>query len=139
MRINKYLSQCGVGSRRQCDKYILNGLVKINGKVNKNFSYNVSSSDYVQCNDKLLEIEPYATYILNKPRGYICSKSDNFNRKIIHDLLPVNNLFTIGRLDYDTTGIILLTNDGDLCYKLSHPKYNIEKKYYHIILIDLVI
>ena len=130
MRINKYLSQCGVGSRRKCDEYISSGLVRINGKVIKDFSYNVSESDYVQYDNKLLELDPPITYILNKPKGYICSKTDKLNRKTIYDLLPNHNLFSIGRLDYDTTGIILLTNDGDLCFKLSHPKFQIQKKYY---------
>ena len=130
MRINKYLSQCGVGSRRKCDIYISNGSIKINGKVNKDFSYNVSESDFVQFNNKLIELETPKTYIVNKPRGYICSKNDKLNRKIIYNLVPFDNLFSIGRLDYDTTGIILLTNDGDLCYRLSHPSFNIKKKYY---------
>ena len=82
MRINKYLSQCGVGSRRKCDEYISNGLVRINGKIVKDFSYDVSKSDYVQYNNKLLDLNPQITYILNKPKGYICSKTDKLNRKI---------------------------------------------------------
>ena len=72
-----------------------------------------------------------STYILNKPKGYICSKKDNLNRKIIYDLIPDGlNFFSIGRLDYDTSGIIIITNDGDLSYSLSHPKFNFKKKYY---------
>ena len=130
MRINKYLAQCGLGSRRKCDDFISRGLIKVNGKINKDFSYNVKSDDYIQCNNKLVEQENVITLILNKPKGYICSKEDNVDRKVIYDLLPFKNLFSIGRLDYDTTGIILLTNDGDLCYRLSHPKFKIKKKYY---------
>ena len=70
MRINKYLSQCGVGSRRKCDGYISRGLVRINGKIVKDFSYKVSESDYVQYNNQLLELYPHITYIFNKPKGY---------------------------------------------------------------------
>ena len=134
MRINRYIAQCGLGSRRKCDEYIFKGLIKVNGKIKTDFSYNVKKDDYVQFNNKLLEPPILETYILNKPRGYICTKKDNMNRKIIYDLLPNKNLFSIGRLDYDTTGIILLTNDGDLSYKLTHPKFNIKKKY--IVLTD---
>ena len=127
MRINKYLAQCGLGSRRKCDEFISSGLVKVNGRVNKDFSYNVKSEDYIQYNNKLVEQENTVTIILNKPKGYICSKEDNVDRKVIYDLVPFENLFSIGRLDYDTTGIILLTNDGDLCYRLSHPKFKVKK------------
>jgi pseudouridine synthase len=130
MRINKYLAQCGLGSRRKCDDFISRGLIKVNGKINTDFSYNVRSDDYIQYNNKLVDQENTITIILNKPKGYICSKEDNVDRKVIYDLVPFKNLFSIGRLDYDTTGIILLTNDGDLCYRLSHPKFRIKKKYY---------
>ena len=83
MRINKYLSQCGVGSRRKCDEYISRGLVRINGKIVKDFSYKVSRSDYVQYNNQLLELDPHITYILNKPKGYICSKADNLRYDVL--------------------------------------------------------
>ena len=129
MRINRFIAQCGIGSRRKCDEYISKGLVKVNGKVNLDFSYKVKETDYVQFNNKLLELPKSETYILNKPKGYICTNIDTHNRKLIFDLLPENNLFSIGRLDYDTTGVILLTNNGDLSYKLTHPKFNIKKKY----------
>ena len=129
MRINRFIAQCGIGSRRKCDEYISKGLVKVNGKVNLDFSYKVKETDYVQFNNKLLELPKSETYVLNKPKGYICTNIDTHNRKLIFDLLPENNLFSIGRLDYDTTGVILLTNNGDLSYKLTHPKFNIKKKY----------
>jgi len=132
MRINKYLAQCGIGSRRQCDNYIKEGLVKVNGTVVRDFSLSVQKNDYVQYNNKLIDEKPTVTYMLNKPRGYICSKNDKYKRKMIYELLPDKNLFSIGRLDYDTTGLILLTNDGDLCYRLSHPKFEIKKKYFVI-------
>ena len=129
MRLNKYLAQCGLGSRRKCDEIISKGKIKINGQIVKDFSFSVTNEDYVQYNNKLIDAETLVTYMLFKPKGYICTKNDKYNRKVIYDLLPSGNLFSIGRLDYDTTGLILLTNDGDLCYKLSHPKFKIKKKY----------
>ena len=134
MRINRYIAQCGLGSRRKCDEYIFKGLIKVNGKIKTDFSYNVKKDDYVQFNNRLIELPDLETYILNKPKGYICTKKDNLKRKIIYDLLPDKSLFSIGRLDYDTSGIILVTNDGDLSYKLTHPKFNVKKKY--IVLTD---
>ena len=131
MRINKYLAKCGLGSRRKCDEFISSGKIKVNGKTVTDFSLNVSDDCFVQFNNKLINKSEDVTYVLNKPRGYICTKDDDLDRRIIYDLLPSkNNLFSIGRLDYDTTGIILVTNDGDLSYKLSHPKFNVDKKYY---------
>ena len=131
MRINKYLAKCGLGSRRKCDEFISSGKIKVNGKIVTDFSLNVSNDCFVQFNNKLINKSEDVTYILNKPRGYICTKDDDLDRRIIYDLLPnKNNLFSIGRLDYDTTGILLVTNDGDLSYKLSHPKFNVDKKYY---------
>ena len=131
MRLNKYLAKCGIGSRRKCDEYIRNGKIKVNGKVIFDFSYDVNSGCYIQYNNKLINKLEDLTYILNKPKGYICSKNDNLDRKIIYDLIPDGlNFFSIGRLDYDTSGIIIITNDGDLSYSLSHPKFNFKKKYY---------
>ena len=131
MRLNKYLAKCGIGSRRKCDEYIRNGKIKVNGIVISDFSYYVSPGSYIQYNNKLINKLEELTYILNKPKGYICSKKDNLDRKIIYDLIPDGlNFFSIGRLDYDTSGIIIITNDGDLSYSLSHPKFNFKKKYY---------
>ena len=131
MRLNKYLAKCGIGSRRKCDEYIRNGKIKVNGRVISDFSYYVSPGSYIQYNNKLINKLEELTYILNKPKGYICSRKDNLDRKIIYDLIPDGlNFFSIGRLDYDTSGIIIITNDGDLSYSLSHPKFNFKKKYY---------
>jgi len=131
MRINKYLAKCGIGSRRKCDEYISSGKIKVDGKKVTDFSFNVNDDSYVQFNNKLVNKLENVIYMLNKPRGYICTKNDNLGRKTIYDLLPDKlELFSIGRLDYDTTGILLVTNDGDLCYKLTHPKFNVNKKYY---------
>ena len=131
MRLNKFLARAGIGSRRKCDIFISEGLIKINGKIIKDFSYQVSDNDYIQFENKYIEVEPYSYFILNKPKGYVCSNNDDLSRKIIFDLIPFKNkLFSIGRLDYDTTGIILITNNGDFCNSLAHPKFNIVKKYY---------
>jgi|TARA_B100001175_G_scaffold305599_1_gene302826 pseudouridine synthase len=131
MRINKYLAKCGIGSRRKCDEYISSGKIKVDGKKITDFSFNVNDDSYVQFNNKLVNKLENVIFMLNKPRGYICTKNDNLGRKTIYDLLPDKfDLFSIGRLDYDTTGILLVTNDGDLCYELTHPKFNVDKKYY---------
>ena len=134
MRLNKYLARTGIGSRRQCDLFIENGFIKINGKIVKDFSYQVNNTDAVQYKNKYIEIDnDYKYYILNKPKGYICSKNDERNRKLIYSLLPSNQrLFSIGRLDYNTTGLIIVTNDGDFSYLLSHPKNNFIKKYFAV-------
>ncbi|OUW11144.1 MAG: hypothetical protein CBD26_03065 [Candidatus Pelagibacter sp. TMED166] len=132
MRLNKFLARCGVDSRRNCDELIRTGKVSINGAVETNFSYQVINEDVVMCNGKYVDIEDdRIVYLLNKPKGYICTSKDTHDRNKVIDLIDTNlRLFTIGRLDRDTTGIILLTNDGDLANFLSHPKYGKEKKYY---------
>ena len=132
MRINKYLARCGVGSRRQCDKYIENRKIKINGNIVDDFSYSVKDTDCVQYKGKNLTfiIEDYI-YIVNKPKGYICTLDDPGGRKKVIDLIPSNiRLFNIGRLDCNTTGIILFTNNGDLANRLLHPSNQVKKKYY---------
>ena len=132
MRINKYLARCGIGSRRKCDEYIENGKIKINDKIITNFSYSVKDTDYVQYKNKIIDfIDEDYIYILNKPRGYISTSNDPKGRKTIIELIPTNiRLFNIGRLDYNTTGIILLTNNGDIANHLLHPKNQIIKRYY---------
>ena len=132
MRLNKYLSRCGLDSRRNCDKLIKDKKIFINGKIITDFSYDVKNNDIVTYNNKYLEIEDKSiVYILNKPKGYICTSKDPQDRLKVIDLIDTHmRLFTIGRLDRDTTGLILLTNDGDIAHNLAHPKYQKEKKYY---------
>ncbi len=132
MRLNKFLSRCGLDSRRNCDKLIENKKISINGKIVVDFSYQVKQNDIVTYGNKCLEIDDKSVvYILNKPKGYICTSKDPQNRAKVIDLINVDSrLFTIGRLDRDTTGIILLTNDGDIANKLTHPKFQKEKKYF---------
>ena len=131
MRLNKFLAHSGVSSRRKCDKIIQSGKIKINGKKITDFSYQVKSNDIVFCDGHLIEkIQSRIVYLINKPKGYICTNSITESRKKVIDLFPNDErLFTIGRLDRDTTGALLVTNDGDLANKLMHPRYNKEKIY----------
>ena len=132
MRINKYLASCGVASRRKAEQFILDGLVKINGEIVKDLSKIVGDSDIVSINDQVIKpAQDFVYYILNKPKGYITTMCDDRNRKSILDLTSEvdKRIFPVGRLDYDSEGLIILTNDGDLTYKLTHPKFEIQKKY----------
>lgn len=132
MRINKYLADSGIASRRSADKLIEEGLVKINGKIAKLGDEVAVGSDAVSVNGKLINVvKKYDYYIMNKPKGYVCTVKDDKGRKTVMDLLPESKkrLFPVGRLDYDTEGLLILTNDGDLTYKLTHPKNEIPKTY----------
>ena len=131
MRINKYLAECGVASRRQCDKLIEDGAVKINGKTCA-LGAEVNDGDTVTVNGKKISREEkWEYYILNKPKGYVCTVSDDLGRKTVMELLPkhATRVYPIGRLDYATEGLLLFTNDGDLAFRLTHPKNEIPKTY----------
>ena len=133
MRLNKFLSSCGIASRRKCDEIILSGAVTVNGKVAKELGITVNEKkDKVFYEGKQLFLPSSFVYIkLNKPKGYTCSAKDEKGRKTIYDLVKTEErLFSIGRLDYETEGLIILTNDGDFANKVAHPKYSIEKEYY---------
>ena len=132
MRLNKFLARCGIDSRRKCDQIIKAKKISINGHIVTDFSYQVQKDDIILYDGKYLEIEDKSiVYILNKPKGYVCTSNDPYDRMKVINLIDINiRLFTVGRLDRDTTGIILLTNDGDIANYLAHPKYNKEKKYY---------
>lgn len=133
MRLQKYMAKCGVASRRKSEEIILMGKVKVNGKIVNELGFKIDESkDLVTVDGKLIEIEENKVYILlNKPVGYITTVSDELGRKKIIDLLKEvkERVYPIGRLDFDTSGLLLLTNDGDLAYKVTHPKYEKEKKY----------
>ncbi len=131
MRLNKFLAKAGIASRRKCDDLIKLGLINVNGNVVKNLATQISDNDYVQYKNKLIELNfNPIVYLLNKPKGVISTVSDPHSRKTIVDFFnDSERLFPIGRLDRDTTGVILVTNDGDLANKLMHPKYKIERKY----------
>ncbi len=132
MRINKYLAESGVASRRAADKLIIDGVVKINGKVCGLGDEVEVGEDNVTVNGKTVSVvKKYDYYIMNKPKGYITSVKDEKGRKTVMDLLPPNikRLFPVGRLDYDTEGLLILTNDGDLTFRLTHPKNEVPKTY----------
>lgn len=132
MRINKFIAESGVSSRRKADELIKNGLVKVNGKICET-GYDVDiASDHITVEGKTINIvKTYEYYMMNKPKGYITSVKDEKGRKTVMDLLPQNltRLFPVGRLDYDSEGLLLLTNDGELTFKLTHPKNEIPKTY----------
>lgn len=130
-RLQKYMARCGVASRRKCEEIILNGNVTINDINIAELGVKVTEEDIVKVNNKIIKPEENKVYImLNKPTGYITSNNDEKNRKTILDIVKVNErIYPIGRLDYDSSGLILLTNDGDIYNKIIHPKKEIEKIY----------
>lgn len=132
MRINKFLAESGVCSRRAADKMIEEGLVKVNGKVCVIGQDIDEYSDSVLVNGKKINMpNSYDYYIMNKPKGYVCTVKDDRDRKTVMDLLPENvkRVVPVGRLDYDSEGLLLFTNDGELTFKLTHPKNEIPKTY----------
>lgn len=133
MRLNKFLASCGVASRRHSDELIASGKVSVNGKVVSTAGVTINEKkDRVTYDGKEISLPSSFVYIkLNKPKGYICSASDEKGRKTIYDLIKTEErLFSIGRLDYDTEGLIILTNDGDFANKVGHPSYSLEKEYH---------
>ncbi len=131
MRINKFLAEQGVASRRGSDEIIAAGRVTINGKVAR-AGDDVTGADTVMLDGKELSHKvKYEYYLLNKPKGYLCTVSDDKGRKTVMDLLPAGagRVFPVGRLDYDTEGVLILTNDGDLAYRLTAPQSEIAKTY----------
>ena len=132
MRINKFLAEKGIASRRHADEMIAAGRVKINGEI-ATLGANVEETDVVLVDEQPLsrdeKVEKY--YIMNKPKGVVCTVSDDRGRKTVMDYLPENvgRIFPVGRLDYDTEGLLLLTNDGDLAFRLTHPTNEVPKTY----------
>jgi len=131
VRLNRFLAAAGVGSRRKCDELIAAGRVTINGRVCTNFSAQPDERDHVKADGKLLHLERAMTIALHKPAGFVSSRSDPNARDTIFDLLPPKfpRLFNIGRLDAQSEGLLLLTNDGNFAQQLTHPRFKIEKEY----------
>ncbi len=133
MRLNKYMALCGVASRRKSDELIENKKVKVNGEIVQELGIDVDENrDIVEVNGNIINLEQENVYILiNKPEGYITTVKDQFDRKTVLDLVKDidERIYPIGRLDYETSGLLILTNDGDLTYKLTHPKHEVVKTY----------
>jgi len=130
-RLQKVLAQAGVASRRKSEQLILDGKVKVNGAIVTELGTKVTNSDRVEVEGVELVKENFVYYLLYKPRGFISTVHDEKGRKTVLDLFPEveERIFPVGRLDYDTSGIIILTNDGDFSYLMTHPKFGIKKKY----------
>lgn len=133
MRLNKYVAHSGICSRRQAAEYVKDGLVKVNGVVEKNPAYQIQKDDQVSFRGKAIKPEERIVYILlNKPKNVITTMHDERGRKTVMDVLGEavpERVFPVGRLDRDTTGLLLLTNDGDLAKKLMHPSHKVPKVY----------
>lgn len=133
MRINKYIAYCGIASRRKAEELIIENRVKVNGKIVNELSFQINEAeDKVEVDGKAIGLEEELVYImLNKPEGYVTTVKDQFDRKSVIDLVKGvgARVYPIGRLDYETSGLLLLTNDGDLTYKLTHPKHEVDKTY----------
>lgn len=133
VRLQKYLASCGIGSRRQCEKYIQDGRVSVNGENVTNQGIKVSEQDSITFDNKIIKPILQKVYImLNKPIGYVCTNYDPYEKNYARELIKENiknTLFSIGRLDKNTSGLILFTNDGDFAQMITHPSNKIEKEY----------
>lgn len=130
IRLQKYIADSGYCSRRKAEELISCGKVKVNGIIITELGTKIDESDSVKVNNKLLKKQVKEYYLLNKPRGIICSSKDEKNRKTVVDLIKTSKrIYPVGRLDYDTTGLILLTNDGEFANLMMSPRNEIKKTY----------
>ena len=133
MRLQAYMAKCGVGSRRACESLIAEGRVMVNNKIVREMGTKVDKDDVVQVDTETIELEDKLYYIaLNKPRGYVCTNYDPNEDRYARDLIDIREnqtLFNVGRLDKDSNGLILFTNDGDFANRMMHPRYEVEKEY----------
>ena len=133
MRLQKYLAEAGVASRRKSEELILQGRVEVNGAKVTELGTKVDAGDNVKVDGKEVKREEKQVYImLNKPAGFVTTSKDQFSRKTVLDLIEgvEERIYPVGRLDYETSGLLLLTNDGELAFKLTHPGHQIEKVYH---------
>ncbi|MEY2538938.1 MAG: rRNA synthase [Verrucomicrobiota bacterium] len=131
MRLNRFLAAAGVGSRRACDELVASGRVTINGQICTDFSTQPTERDHVKVDGRLVHSAAPSTILFHKPAGFVCTRKDPHAKDTIFDLLPpkFSRLFHVGRLDAQSAGLLLLTNDGDLAQRLTHPRYKIDKEY----------
>src|SRR3954454_23541530 len=130
-RLNKYLAHAGVGSRRHCDDLISAGRVSINGEVVRELGSRVEPGQRVAVDGEPVRGERHVYWLVNKPRGVLCTNYDPGKRPLILDYVPHvdQRVYTVGRLDEDSEGLVLLTNDGDFANQLMHPRFGVEKTY----------
>ena len=136
IRLNKLISDAGICSRREADKYIASGVVTVNGEVVTELGTKVLRTDTVLFHDQAIKMEKKVYVLLNKPKGYVTTSDDPQNRRTVMDLVTDacrERIYPVGRLDRNTTGVLLLTNDGEIASKLTHPKF-LKKKIYHVTL-----
>jgi len=131
MRLQKYLSSCGIASRRKSEELIKNGLIKVNDVIINQMGFIVTPFDKVEFNGKIIKPSNKIYIILNKPKNFVCSRIDLLKRPLIYDIVDdeQNSVFSVGRLDYESSGLIILTNDGDFANELSHPSKGVNKTY----------
>jgi 23S rRNA pseudouridine2605 synthase len=132
LRLQKFLADAGVASRRAGEQFILQGRVEVNGHIVRQLGVKVDPiHDKVRVDGKPVHTKRKLYVALNKPKGCVCSRKDEFERPTIYELLPKewDNLYSVGRLDYDTEGLIFLTNDGQFALRLTHPRYEVSKRY----------
>jgi 23S rRNA pseudouridine2605 synthase len=131
VRLNKYLASCAVGSRRKCDELIQAGRVEVNGSPCINMGTRVAPGDHVRVDGKRVVAREPVVVAFHKPRGFVCTRDDELGRETIYGLLPhaLRALHHVGRLDLDSEGLLILTNDGDLSQQLMHPSKSVEKEY----------
>jgi 23S rRNA pseudouridine2605 synthase len=130
-RLNKYLAHAGLGSRRHCEELILAGRVSIDGHTVRELATHVELGQRVAVDGAPIKCEKHVYWLVHKPRGYLCTNHDPSGRPLAIDLVPhvSQRVYTVGRLDEDSEGLLLLTNDGELAHRLMHPRYGVEKTY----------
>ena len=130
IRLQKFLSERGVASRRKAEELIISGKVKVNGVIVDKLGVKVGDDDIVEYDGKILQRVDKVYIVLNKPKNYICSRDAQFNRKSVYDIIREGKkIFTVGRLDYLSEGLIILTNDGDFANGIIHPSKGVKKEY----------
>ena len=131
MRLNRFLAAAGVASRRGADELIAGGRVTVNGKPCRDFHFQPAPTDYVKVNGRLVHQRTPVYILLNKPAGFVCTRQDPNTINTIYDLLPpkLSSLAYVGRLDAQSEGLLILTNDGDFAQRLTHPRFKLEKEY----------
>ena len=130
MRLDKFLANLKLGSRKDVKKLIKSGLIKVNNELIKKDDYKLKPSDIVSYNNQVLEYKEFVYYLLNKPAGVVSATVDNLYPTVVSLIDDYHDLFPVGRLDVDTTGLLLITNDGEFSHRLTSPKYHVYKKYY---------